>query len=216
MEETVMKVGILGTGDVGKALGKAFIDLGHEVLMGAREAGNAKALAFAKENRAKAGTFADAARFGDIAVLATLGVANESVLKLAGPDSFKGKLVINATNPLDFSSGAPRLAVGTTDSGGEQVQRLLPGARVVKAFNTVGNALFYKPLLPGGPPDMFIAGEDEGAKKQVADLLRDFGWGAVDLGGIAASRYLEPMCMAWVVYGMRTDTWTHAYKLLRK
>jgi predicted dinucleotide-binding enzyme len=211
-----MKVGILGTGDVGKALGKAFIDLGNDVFMGAREAGNPKAASFAKEYRAKAGTFADAARFGDIVVLATLGTATESALKLAGLDSFNGKLVIDTTNPLDFSGGAVKLSVGTTDSAGEQVQRLLPRAKVVKAFNTVGNSLMYQPKLPGGPPDMFIAGDDEGAKKQVADLLRDFGWGTVDLGGIAASRYLEPMCLAWVAYASRTNTWTHAFKLLRK
>ena len=211
-----MKVGILGTGDVGRALGKGFIDLGHEVLMGAREANNPKALSFAKETHARAGTFADAAKFGEIVVLATLGVANKSAIKLAGADAFKGKIVLDTTNPLDTTGGAPKLAVGTTDSGGEEVQRLLPHAKVVKVFNTVGNGLFYKPQLPGGPPDMFIAGEDPGAKKKVTELLKDFGWGTVDLGGIVASRYLEAMCMAWVTYGFLTDTWTHAFKLLRK
>jgi 8-hydroxy-5-deazaflavin:NADPH oxidoreductase len=217
LEETVMKFGILGTGDVGRALGKAFTDLGHEVLMGAREAGNTKAAAFARETRARAGTFAEAAKFGEVVVLCTLGVAAESAIALAGADSFRGKIVIDTTNPLLFSpDGSPRLALGTTDSGGELVQRLLPDAKVVKAFNTVGNALMYRPQLPGGPPDMFIAGNDEGAKKKVGELLHDFGWGVVDLGGIASSRYLEPMCLAWVAYAARTKTWTHAYKLLRK
>lgn len=213
-----MRIGILGTGDVGKALGAAFLALGHDVKMGAREAPNEKATAWVKSAgaRASAGTFADAAEFGEIVVLASLGVANKQVLAAAGPDRLRGKVLIDATNPLDFSTGAPRLAVGHTDSGGEEVQRLAPGALVVKAFNTVGNALMFRPELPGGPPDMFICGDDEGAKKKVAGILTDFGWGVIDLGGIEASRYLEPMCIAWVVHGLRTNTWMHAFKLLKK
>lgn len=214
-----MKVGVLGTGDVGKALGSAFLALGHEVKMGAREAGNAKAVEWAKGGgaRASSGTFADAARFGEIVVLATLGAANEAVIKQAGADAFRGKLLLDTTNPLDFSTGAPRLSVGHTDSGGEQVQRLLPDALVVKVFNTVGNAHMFKPSFPGGPPTMFIAGNDEGAKAKVADMLRNaFGWDVSDLGGIEASRYLEPMCMAWVLHAFKTKQWNHAFKMLHK
>jgi len=92
----------------------------------------------------------------------------------------------------------------------------LPGAEVVKAFNTVGSAHMFRPTFPGGPPDMFICGNSDGAKKKVAGILEQFGWGVIDLGGIQASRYLEPMCMAWVLYGARTNTWNHAFKLLRK
>jgi predicted dinucleotide-binding enzyme len=213
-----MRIGILGTGGVGQALGRGFVTLGHEVKMGSRDAGNDKALAWANEAgpKASAGTFAEAASHGEVVVLATLGGANESALKAAGPQTLRGKVVIDATNPLDFSGGAPKLAVGHTDSGGEQVQRLLPGARVVKAFNTVGNAHMFRPRFPGGPPDMFICGNHDDAKKQVADILSDFGWGTVDLGPIESSRYLEPMCVAWVLYGARTGTWNHAFKLLRK
>jgi predicted dinucleotide-binding enzyme len=144
-----MRVGILGTGDVGRALGGAFVTLGHEVRMGAREATNAKASAWAKEagRRASAGTFADAASFGEVVVFATLGVVNEHVAKAAGADAFAGKVVIDATNPLDFSAGMPpTLAVSGNDSGGEQLQRLLPDAHVVKAFNTIGNALMFRPV----------------------------------------------------------------------
>ena len=213
-----MRIGILGTGNVGKALGNAFLALGHDVKMGAREATNEKAAAWVKGAgaRASAGTFAEAAEFGEIVVLASLGVANRQVLEAAGPARLRGKVLIDATNPLDFSTGAPRLAIGHTDSGGEEAQRLAPDAHVVKAFNTVGNALMFRPELPNGPPDMFICGNDEGAKKKVAGLLADFGWGVVDLGGIEASRYLEPMCMMWVLHGFRTNTWMHAFKLLRK
>jgi 8-hydroxy-5-deazaflavin:NADPH oxidoreductase len=214
-----MKVGILGTGDVGQALGKAFIAIGREVKMGSREAGNEKASAWAKQMGAKAsvGTFAEAASFGKIVVLATLGVANESVLTSAGRENLRGKVLIDTTNPLDFTAGMPpKLALGGNDSGGEQVQRLVPDARVVKAFNTVGNAHMYKPQFQGGPPDMFICGNNEDAKKRVTELLTDFGWATVDLGTIECSRYLEAMCIVWVAYGARTGTWNHAFKLLRK
>jgi hypothetical protein len=135
---------------------------------------------------------------------------------MAGPERLRGKVLIDATNPLDYSKGSPALAVGHTDSGGEQVQRLLPDALVVKAFNTVGHAHMFRPTFPGGPPDMFICGNHEEAKRKVEGILKEFGWGVVDLGGIEASRYLEPMCMAWVLYGVRTNTWNHAFKLLRK
>jgi predicted dinucleotide-binding enzyme len=214
-----MKVGVLGTGDVGKALANAFLSLGYDVKMGAREAGNPKAAAWAKEagTKASAGTFAEAARFGDVVVLATLGVANESALRQAGLDSFDGKLLIDTTNPLDFSGGMPpTLAVTGKDSGGEQVQRLLPKAKVVKAFNTVGNAHMFRPQFPSGPPDMFICGDDEGAKQRLGEILHEFGWGVVDIGGISGARYLEAMCLAWVLYGIRANTWNHAFKLLRK
>jgi len=214
-----MRIGILGTGDVGQALGRAFITLGHEVKLGGRSAANEKSRAWAEGvgGRGSTGTFAEAAGFGELVALATLGAATEAVLKDVGPEPFAGKAVIDATNPLDFSQGMPpRLFVGHTDSLGERVQRLLPGAHVVKAFNTVGNAHMFHPDFPGGSPDMFICGDDEGAKKQVGAILMDFGWGVIDLGGIDASRYLEPMCLVWVLHGIRSHSWDHAFKLLRK
>jgi len=216
-----MKIGILGTGDVGKALGKAFAALGHDVKMGSRDAKNDKALAWAKETGPKAstGTFADAAGFGDIVVLATLAVANESALTMAGRDRFRGKVLIDATNPLDFSKGVPpTLAVSGNDSAGERVQKLLPEARVVKAFNSVGYAHFSRPEFSGGPPDMFICGDDAEAKKQVAGILKDFGWGVIDTGGIESSRYLEAMCLVWLIFAFSSTppTWNHAFKMLRK
>jgi hypothetical protein len=215
----MMQIGILGTGDVGKALGSGFAALGHAVRMGAREAKNEKALAWAKTAGAKAsvGTFADAASFGELVVLATLGVANESALKMAGPERLRGKVVIDTTNPLDFSGGMPpKLAVSGNDSGGERVQRLLPDAHVVKAFNTVGNAFMFRPAFPGGTPDMFIAGNSRDAKEKVGEILRDFGWGVVDVGGIESSRYLEAMCMVWVLSAINANNWNQAFKLLRK
>jgi predicted dinucleotide-binding enzyme len=217
--EGIMKIGILGTGDVGRALGRGFLDQGHEVCMGARDAANPKLREWVAGAGPKAlgGTFADAAGFGDIVVLATLGTATEDAIRAAGIGRFEGKVVIDTTNPLDFGAGfPPTLAYGGNDSGGERIQRLLPSAKVVKAFNTVGNAHMYKPEFPGGRPDMFIAGDDEAAKATVAGILDRFGWGVADVGGIAGSRALEAMCIAWVLYGAKTNTWDHAFKLLRK
>ena len=214
-----MRVGILGTGDVGRALGKGFAMLGHEVKMGSRDANNEKAKAWAAGvgERASVGTFADAARSCEMGVLATLWSGTESALSLAGEQNLAGKVLIDATNPLVFMEGKPpALALGHTDSGGEQVQRWSPKARVVKAFNTVGHAHMVKPQFPGGPPDMFICGNDAAAKNDVTAILTGFGWNTIDMGGIESARLLEPLCVLWVLYGARTNTWNHAFKLLKK
>jgi hypothetical protein len=214
-----VKIGILGTGDVGRALGNGFIGLGHEVKMGSREAANEKAATWVSTAgiNASAGTFAEAAAFGDVIVLALLWAGAENALTLAGVKNFAGKVVIDATNPLVFAPDKPlALALGHTDSAGEQVQRWLPSARVVKAFNTVGFAHMFKPDFPCGPPSMFIAGNDGDAKQTVAGILDAFGWETVDVGGIEGARLLEPMCVLWVGHAMRVGNGNHAYKLLRK
>jgi len=199
-----MKIGILGSGAVGQALARGFARHGHEVVIGTRKS-EIEGLPVATPEQAV--TDAD---------LVVLGVAGRASVQLAGSLShlLEGKVLIDATNPLDFSTGAPRLFVGFEDSLGEQVQKAVPGARVVKAYNTVGKALFVDPELPGGPPTMFIAGNDDAAKGIVTQLLQETGWEVADLGGIEASRWLEAMCMAWVAYGARTGTWGHAFKLL--
>jgi predicted dinucleotide-binding enzyme len=211
-----MRVGILGSGDVGKSFAHGFGALGHEVMIGSRSPEKLSEFVGGEGERVSAGTFEEAAKLGDLIVLATHGVATEDAIRLAGKQHFDHKVVIDATNPLDFSTGAPRLSVGHTDSLGEQIQRFLPHARVVKAFNTAGNGLFFKPQFPGGPPDMFIGGNDADAKKLVSQVCDAFGWGVIDLGGIEASRYLEPMCMTWVMHGVLSGTWVHAFKMLHK
>jgi len=211
-----VKVGVLGSGDVGKVLAGGFLKLGHEVRIGSRSPEKLKEWAAGAGDGASTGTFAEAAEFGDIIVLATHGEGTQSAIEMAGAANFDGKVVIDATNPLDFSSGGPQLSIGLNDSLGERVQRWLPKARVVKAFNTVGNAHMIDPQFPGGPPTMFIGGNDADAKKLVTQVCEAWGWEVAALGGIDASRYLEPMCMAWVVYGIRTGTWNHAFKLLKK
>jgi predicted dinucleotide-binding enzyme len=214
-----MNVGVFGTGDVARALGTGFAQQGHEVRFGTRDPGSdkAKALVAKVGARASAGTFADAAKFAEVAVLATLWTGTENALRLARPGNLAGKVVIDPTNALDFSAGAPpKLAIGHTDSAGEQVQRWLPQARVVKAFNIVGNAFMVNPQFPGGPPDMIICGNDAAAKQTVTEICTAFGWPTCDLGGIEMSRYIESLAMVWIVYGIRTNTWNHAFKLLRK
>ena len=212
-----MKIGILGSGEVGKALARGFLAHGHQVRIGSREPEKLRDFVESAGANISAGTFAETAEFGELIVLALLGVATDAALRLAGPTNFAGKVVIDATNPLDFSGGMPpKLFIGTTDSLGERIQRWLPDAQVVKAFNTVGNAFFVNPDFPGGPPDMFIVGNHDDAKQVVADICRRFGWGVIDLGGIDASRYLEPMCMVWVLHGARSGSWNHAFKMLHK
>ncbi|MCU1229632.1 MAG: putative oxidoreductase, coenzyme F420-dependent [Acidobacteria bacterium] len=213
---TKVTVGILGSGDVGKSLARGFAGLGHDVKIGSRSPEKLNDFVAEMGGRVSAGTFDETAKFGDLLALATHGVATEEAIGLAGTENFHGKVVIDATNPLDFSTGKPQLSVGFSDSLGEQVQRRIPDARVVKAFNTVGNANFVNPELPNGPPDMFICGNDDDAKKIVSQICEHFGWGVVDIGGIEGSRHLEPMCMVWVLYGIRNGVWNHAFKLLRK
>jgi 8-hydroxy-5-deazaflavin:NADPH oxidoreductase len=210
-----MKIGILGSGDVGKSFARAFAAAGHDVKIGSRTPEKLNDFAAQAGSNVAASTFKETARFGEVIVLATLGSGTEEAIRLAEPANFKGKVTIDATNPLDFAPGGPpKLAIGHTDSLGERVQRWAPDAKVVKAFNTVGNALFYKPQLRGGPPDMFICGNDAEAKKAVSRICSEFGWGVVDLGGIESSRYLEPMCMTWVLHGILSGSWGHAFKFL--
>jgi predicted dinucleotide-binding enzyme len=167
--------------------------------------------------RASAGTYAEAAAFAELAVLAVPWSGANNAVKLAGPKNLAGKVVIDVTNPLVFPAHSPpRLALGHTDSAGEQVQRWLPKARVVKAFNIVGYSHMINPKFPCGPPDMFICGNDGRAKKKVTEILKSFGWPTVDVGGIEGARLIEPLAMLWILYGNVSDSWNHAFKLLRK
>jgi 8-hydroxy-5-deazaflavin:NADPH oxidoreductase len=214
----MMKIGILGSGDVGKKLGSGFISIGHEVMLGSRDpdSENVRGWIAANGKTASGGTFEQTATFGEIIVLATLWTGTENAIKLAGAKNFAGKVVIDATNPLIFEENKPpSLALGFDDSAGEQVQRWLPGARVVKCFNIVGNQYMVHPQFECGPPDMFIAGDDDEAKNTVTAFLKQFGWSVIDIGGIDGARLLEPMSILWVLYGIRTGTWHHAFKMLR-
>jgi 8-hydroxy-5-deazaflavin:NADPH oxidoreductase len=212
-----MDVGVLGSGDVAKALARGFVAEGHSVKMGSRDPNAAGLLELAEKSggRLTLGSPTDAARHGKVVVLALLGSAVESVIGSVGANAFAGKVVIDPANPLEFDANRmPRLFVGFSDSLGERVQRALPEARVVKAFNTVGNPHMYKPKFAGGPPDMFYCGNDAEAKKTVKTILTAFGWNALDYGGIEGSRILEPLCLAWVMGCQALGTWDVAYKFL--
>jgi hypothetical protein len=215
-----MRIGILGSGDVATTLGSGFVALGHEVRLGSRVAGNPRAVAWANGTNGKGstGTFADAAAFGEVVVLATLGVATGEAIRQAGPAHFDGKVVIDTTNPLSFSGqGVPSLAVGLATSQGELNQKALPKAHVVKAFNIIGHEHMFRPTFSTGPPDMFICGNHAAAKKKVEQILHDFGWPSViDAGSIESSRELESLCVLWIKSGIVLGDFHIAFRLLRK
>jgi predicted dinucleotide-binding enzyme len=212
-----MKVGIVGSGVVAQALGKGFISRGHDVKLGSRTPGSGKLQAWKKAAGTKAttGSFSEAAAYGDIVLVATLGKATEEALALAGAENFVGKLVIDVTNPLDFSKGMPPgLFLGVTDSLGERIQRRLPKAKVVKCFSTVGNSQMVDPTLQN--PEMLICGNDAEAKKRVTTILKELGWkGSIDCGGIDGARWLEALVPLWVRVGMALDVWNHAFAVDR-
>jgi predicted dinucleotide-binding enzyme len=201
-----MRIGILGSGAVGQALARGYQQHEHQVRIGTRKP-DVEGL--------PTGPSSEVAAWAELVVLAVSGAAAEELAREVA-DSVADKVLIDATNPLDSSSGAPSLFVGHDDSLGERVQRAAPRSRVVKAYNIVGNTLMVDPELPAGPPTMLIGGDDDGAKAVVTGLLQDTGWEVADLGGIAVSRYLEPLALAWVLYGMRSGTWEHAFRVLHR
>lgn len=218
-----MKVGILGSGDVGRKLADGLIEIGYEIKIGTRDPTKENIVQWvhnhATDKKASVGTFADAAAFGELVIIATLWDGIVNAIKLANPTkNFMSKIVIDVTNPLDFSKGMPpKLAIGHTDSAGETVQRLLPNAKVIKTLNIVGNPHMIHPDFTCGPPTMFICGDDEKAKKMVIEtILTPFGWETIDIGGIEGARLLEPLAMLWILHYFRTNNGNHAFKLLTK
>lgn len=194
-----MKIGVLGTGVVGQAIGGKLVELGHEVMMGARAAGNGKVLGFAARTGGKAGTFAEAARHGEIVFNCLRGDVALDVLT-AVSDALDGKILVDISNPLDFSGGAPpALSVSNTDSLGEMIQRGLPGTRVVKTLNTVNAAIMVDPARIPGRHAVFVSGNDKPAKGKVMDILRGFGWREIiDLGDIGSARGPEQFLPLWL------------------
>jgi 8-hydroxy-5-deazaflavin:NADPH oxidoreductase len=211
-----LKIGVLGSGPAGQTLATGFLDKGHPVMIGSRDSAKLDGWLRHAGPAAQVGSFAETAEFGDLVLLSVLGSAAEDVIRLAGVENLSGKIVIDASDPLDFSSGQAGLFVGTTDSLGERIQRMVPGAYVVKGLNIVQADVMINPRLTGDEPDMFIAGDSDEAKDTVAQLLREFGWPVIDLGGIESARWLEALSLAWVVYSHRTGKTHHAFKLVGK
>ncbi len=211
-----LKIGILGSGSAGRTLANGFLDHAHRVMIGSRTPDKLRDWLRQAGRAAQVGTFAEAAQFGELIVLSVNGRAAEDVIRLANLENFAGKIVLDASDPLDFSSGRPGLFVGTTDSLGERVQRLIPSAYVVKGLNIVQADVMINPTLTGGEPDMFIAGDSDEAKQIVTNLLEEFGWPVIDMGGIESARWLEALSLAWVVYSHRTGKTHHAFRLIGK
>ncbi|MDP4199145.1 MAG: NAD(P)-binding domain-containing protein [Bacteroidota bacterium] len=198
-----MKIGVLGTGIVGQTIGSKLIELGHEVLLGSRSASNEKAAKWSSMSgpMASHGTFAEAATHGELLFNCTNGIRALDALRMAGPKALAGKILIDVSNPLDFSSGfPPTLSVCNTESLGEQIQREFPETKVVKALNTVNCMLMVNPSLVPGEHDIFVSGNDAEAKSRVRDILTDwFGWRIViDLGDITSARAVEQVLPIWV------------------
>jgi hypothetical protein len=203
-----MRIGILGTGDVGQAVGARLVELGHEVRLGSRAAGNERAAAWARNAGAKAsaGTFADAARHGEVLFNCTLGTASVEALRAAGEASLAGKVIVDVANPLDFSKGfPPSLFVSNTDSLAETIQRAFPKAKVVKALNTMWCGVMVNPRMLPDTHHTYLSGDDGAAKDVVRGLLRQFGWKdeeIVDLGDLSTARGTESVLPLWVrIYG---------------
>jgi len=195
-----MKIGILGTGMVGETLGTRFVQLGHQVKMGSRTANNESALKWVKAAGANAsqGTFSDAATFGEVAFVCLKGAVFLDVAKSLSPTALAGKVLVDVSNPLEFSDGTMTLSICNTSSLGEQVQRALPSAKVVKSLNTVNCEVMVDPAK-GGNPTMFLCGNDADAKKKVTDLLKTLGWrDIIDLGDITKARGTETMMHIWM------------------
>lgn len=211
-----MKVGILGSGVVATTLGAGFLKHGHEVMLGTRDA--SKLADFSTKNPGgKVGTFAEAASFGDVVVLAVKGTVASAALQAAGADALKGKPVLDATNPIADAppqNGVLRFFTNLDESLMERLQTEFADARFVKAFSSVGAPAMVNPQLKDGKPTMFICGNDEGAKKTVTEILDQFGWDTADMGAAEAARAIEPLCILWCIPGFLRNDWFHAFKLL--
>ncbi len=206
--EDNMRVGVLGTGAVGKVIGRRLVSLDHEVLMGSRRPDNPDAAAWAQQagRRAHHGTFDDAAEFGELLFNCTAGAASLDAIGSIRRDHLAGKVLVDLANPLDFSHGfPPSLTVSNTDSLGEQIQRAHPDLRVVKSLNTMNAGIMVDPARLDGPHNVFLSGNDPEAKTVVAALLQEFGWpppSIIDLGDITSARGAEMFLPLWLrLYG---------------
>jgi predicted dinucleotide-binding enzyme len=213
------RIGILGSGAVGKTLAHGFLTHGYEVMVGSRDTSKLKEWHEKLDNpSASIGTFEETAKFGEILVLALHGTSAVNAIDIACKENFRGKIVMDITNPLDASGGMPPKLVSTQENPlGKQIQEHIPDAKVVKVFNIVNCQIMVNPMLLDGTPDMFMAGNDENAKQWVNDLVLTWGWNSCyDMGGIEKSYWLEAFAMIWIEFGFKNNIWTHAFKLLHR
>ncbi len=213
-----MNIGILGSGDVGQTLASGFLQHGHAVMIGTRDA--AKLADWLKANpRGSVGTFSETGAFGDVIVLAVKGSVAAEAIHAAGGEKLAKKTVIDATNPIADAppkDGVLKFFTNLDESLMEKLQTEFPAVHFVKAFNSVGAGRMVNPQFKGGKPTMFICGDDSGAKATVTTLLNQFGWETSDMGTAVAARAIEPLCILWCIPGFARNEWTHAFKLLRE
>ncbi|MEM0129822.1 MAG: NAD(P)-binding domain-containing protein [Thermoplasmata archaeon] len=214
-----MRVGILGSGDVARHLAGGFLERGDEVRLGSRSGAKPELAAWISDGHpsVRQGTFAEVAGWGELIVLSARGMANDQTVRDAGPERFDGKIVIDTTNPLVFREGAPpAIGLPRGESAGARLQKALPRARVVKAWNTIGALHMVHPQFPE-PATMFLCGNDAAAKASVAQILASFGWRSiVDAGGIEASEHLEALCAFWIHLGVTLGDWGIGFRLERQ
>lgn len=216
-----MNIGILGSGIVGQTLGSGFVANGHTVMMGSRDAIGINAIKWAESNHSQYGTFSETAAFADILFNCTMGIFSLEAIKMAGEINFRNKILVDVANPIDFSMGMPpRLTIGNDNSLGEEIQKLLPECKVVKALNTINYELMVDPgQLNNGQIDLFICGNDEAAKATVTELLvKEFAWRReciIDLGEIKHARSTEAMLAFLISLTMKYGTFRNGIKIHR-
>lgn len=211
------KIAIIGSGQVGEALAKGFLDRKHTVMRASREPAKLAAWKQAAQGEALIGTFDEAAKWGDLVLLAVKGTAAEEAVRQCGPANLAGKTVIDATNPIEEAppdNGCVRYFTGPNESLMERLQKLAPQGKFVKAFNSIGNAIMVAPKFEA-KPTMFICGNDAGAKAEVTEILESFGWDAADMGGVELARPIEALCQLWCAPGFLKNDWNHALRYLR-
>ncbi|NSL86460.1 NADPH-dependent F420 reductase [Chitinophaga solisilvae] len=219
-----MKIGILGSGPVGLTLGSGLIQTGHEVTIGTRNPARESLQQWLKKQpeKAAAGTFRQAAEFGELIIICTSWAGTKKAIEAAGIWNFKGKTIVDVTNPLDGKgpddNGRLSFVIGHNNSAGEQIQAWLPpDASVVKALSCIGHQHMLLRDFKDGTPTMFIAGNSDNAKQTIIRLLQEFGWDDVaDMGNIEMSRSIEPLFILWSAYGFMNNTSKHAFRLLKE
>ena len=212
------KIGVIGSGMVGVTLANGFVKHGYDVTIGSNDSTKRDALKSKTNGKANVRSFEETAKFGDTVVLAVKGTAAEAAVKAAGLGNLAGKTIIDTTNPIADAApvnGVLRFFTSLDESLMERLQKLVPEAHFVKAFSCVGNALMVNPDFKGTRPTMFICGNEDQAKRDVAAILDQFGFDVADMGAAEAARAIEPLCMLWCIPGFRTNSWTHAFKLLK-
>ncbi len=212
------KIGIIGSGVVAKALADGFLKHGYQVKMGTSDPAKLAQWKSAAGSHGSVGSFAEAASFGEIVVLAVKGTAAESSMQKSAPATLAGKTVIDVTNPIADAppvNGVLKFFTTLEESLMERLQKAHPAVNFVKAFSCVGNAHFVNPRFTGGKPTMFICGNNEKAKSEVTQVLSQFGWDTEDMGKVEAARAIEPLCILWCIPGLQHNQWGHALKLLK-